>query len=278
VYDLIPLVYRDRYLIHPKQSSVYNKYLACLANLDKLFCISHTTENDVKSRLQVRGEIVYAGTAVDSVIFNRAIPLDSDYLVEFGLQSKNYVVSVASSDERKGMLRALEAHFGSYDRNTRGIGLALIGNLDPRSKANMEKIIYARKSSLLSKGIRVDAPIVLIPKVTDDKIVQLYLNALFSVFVSYYEGAGLPVLESMQMGVPVVAGDRSAIPEFAGEGDQVAYCDPTSIPSISRAMTTMIRRCIDVSPQVITQACYQQADKFDWSSICQVIIDKLDLS
>ena len=70
--------------------------------------------------------------------------------------------------------------------------------------------------------------------VAEDRLTALYQNALALVFVSWYEGFGLPVLEAMQAGCPVICSDRSSLPEVGG--DSVMYINPDSPESICEAM------------------------------------------
>lgn len=73
--------------------------------------------------------------------------------------------------------------------------------------------------------------------VDEERLSSLYRGALGLIFPSWYEGFGLPVLEAMQCGCPVICSDRSSLPEVGG--DAVLYVDPASPESICEAMLAL---------------------------------------
>jgi glycosyltransferase involved in cell wall biosynthesis len=72
-----------------------------------------------------------------------------------------------------------------------------------------------------------------------DELAALYAGAEAFLFPSLAEGFGLPVLEAMACGTPVVTSDRSALPEVAG--DAALLCDPTDHISIGEALSRVLR-------------------------------------
>jgi glycosyltransferase involved in cell wall biosynthesis len=71
----------------------------------------------------------------------------------------------------------------------------------------------------------------------EESLASLYEEALALLFPSWYEGFGLPVLEAMQCGCPVVCSDRTSLPEIAG--DAACYIDPENPESICNAMLAL---------------------------------------
>jgi glycosyltransferase involved in cell wall biosynthesis len=71
-------------------------------------------------------------------------------------------------------------------------------------------------------------------RVSEAELAALYGGALAFAFVSYSEGFGLPGLEAMSAGVPVVAANTTSLPEIYG--DAARYCDPFDVDSIAAAL------------------------------------------
>ena len=79
------------------------------------------------------------------------------------------------------------------------------------------------------------------------------------VYVSYFEGFGLPVLEGMMSGVPVVTSNVTSMPEVGG--DSVIYSDPFSIESIKNALEESVK---EGSFENYRNLGLKQAEKFSW--------------
>ena len=77
------------------------------------------------------------------------------------------------------------------------------------------------------------------------------------IYVSYFEGFGLPVLEGMMAGIPVVTSDITSIPEVGGEA--VVYVDPFNVKSISKGISIAVEK-----HEVYAKLGPIQAVKFSW--------------
>jgi glycosyltransferase involved in cell wall biosynthesis len=98
--------------------------------------------------------------------------------------------------------------------------------------------------------------------VPDAQLPSLYRSAEALVFASLYEGFGLPVLEAMACGTPVVTANTTALPETAG--DAALLVDPTSVEQIAGA----IARIVTDGPlrQQLRSKGLAQAARFPWAS------------
>lgn len=99
-------------------------------------------------------------------------------------------------------------------------------------------------------------------KVPDAQLPSLYRGAEAMLFASLYEGFGLPVIEAMACGTPVVTSNTTALPETAG--DAALLVDPTSVEQISQALLRIIR---DVSlRRRLRDAGVDRARQFSWAN------------
>ena len=110
------------------------------------------------------------------------------------------------------------------------------------------------------------------------ELCNLVANSLAMVYVSYFEGFGIPVLEGMKSGVPVVTSNVSSIPEVGG--DAVVYIDPFSIDSIKKGMVEASNKENFIKYR---NKGLIQAEKFSWEKSAKIIwsvirseIEKID--
>lgn len=95
---------------------------------------------------------------------------------------------------------------------------------------------------------------------TEETLSSLYQSAIGLVFPSWYEGFGLPVLEAMQCGCPVICSDRASLPEIGGEAPM--YVDPASPESICEAMLSL--EADPVRRESCRVAGQRRAQQFSW--------------
>jgi glycosyltransferase involved in cell wall biosynthesis len=118
--------------------------------------------------------------------------------------------------------------------------------------------------------------------VSDFEREVLLRKAEFLVFASFYEGFGLPVLEALRLGCPVVASFSSSIPEAGGSA--ACYFDPFDVRSLTDAVTR-VRAELAVDPTSLRERGRAHASQFGWdrycvaveAAICSAAVAKLEL-
>lgn len=108
--------------------------------------------------------------------------------------------------------------------------------------------------------------------VPDEDLPLFYKNALCFVLPSLYEGFGLPVLEAMQYGCPVITSNVSSLPEAGG--DAALYVDPKDVSDIADNLRLMIEK-----PQLreeFIEKGYKQVNKFSWEKTAKETLKVLE--
>ena len=224
-YDLIPLANPD-YLQRETQCVFYQRKCEQLKQADLLLTISDASRQEVIDYLGVPDpSVVNISAAVveafcaddhDSVMARQG-------LVRLGIQDLFVLYTPGGFDPRKNFERLIEA-FAALPHTLRAqYELVIPGKLD-EARANTLKR-KATQCGLAPKQLK------LVGYVSDEDLRNLYRTATVFVFPSLHEGFGLPVLEAMACGAPVIAAHTSSLPEVVGNPD--ALFDPLDVGSIT---------------------------------------------
>ena len=173
----------------------------------------------------------------------------------------DYLVAVGNLEPRKNQARLIRAFTrmdpAVADRYTLVIAGAGAWRDDETREAAAAAVAAGRRVRLL------------IGEVLARDLPALYSGATASVYVSWYEGFGMPPIESMAAGTPVVAGNRSVLPEVTG--DAALLVDPGDEAAIADALT---RICTDESLRAdLTVKGYENITRYRWESAAEALLD-----
>jgi glycosyltransferase involved in cell wall biosynthesis len=107
--------------------------------------------------------------------------------------------------------------------------------------------------------------------VEDEDLPYIYNGASCLCFMSFYEGFGLPLLEAMQSGTPVIASDASSIPEVVG--DAGILVNPNDVDGLVVALYQVLTE--EHLRNKMIQKGLEQAKKFNWDDCVNIILEKL---
>ena len=99
------------------------------------------------------------------------------------------------------------------------------------------------------------------------------MTAKFLIYPSIYEGFGLPVLEAMEQGCPVLASASSSIPEVGRDAN--VYFDPYNLYSFEKAFSEMERKIL-VQSSKLKKQCKEIAKEYSWDKFSEKIIQRID--
>ncbi|MFA6035008.1 MAG: glycosyltransferase family 1 protein, partial [Myxococcota bacterium] len=155
-----------------------------------------------------------------------------------------YVLVVSSIDPRKNIGAAVSAFKAMGDPSLK---LLLVGT---------RSAVFAEPTAGGTDGPNIER----ITRITEDELLDLYRGAELLCYPSFYEGFGLPPIEAMASGCPVVASDIGSISEVCG--DAAILCNPHDHGAISAAMRSVIK-----NPGLRTDLVergFKRAKKFNW--------------
>lgn len=174
---------------------------------------------------------------------------------------KSFILFVGTLEPRKNIVRILEAYSRIVKRNSQAPKLVLIGGRGWYYDEVFEKI----------KELGLIGRVVAAGYVKDEDLVYYYNLAKMLVFPSLYEGFGIPVLEAMKCGCPVITSNVSSLPEVAG--DAALLVDPESVTEISRAIRKLLRN-ERLRKKLISNG-FKQASKFSWEETAKETLEEL---
>ncbi len=221
ILDIIPYALKDYYK-KPIDNIKYKVKLFLLKFMKKkdlIYTISQYSKSDIHKYLKIDNSKIIV---IENSIIRYKEPKNTKEILRKMKINKPYILSIGGGEKRKNNLRLIEA-FNGIKTN---MDLIVVGKIDGRNDA-------AQFDDLpTSKNIKTPG------KVDQDTLVALYKNAHAFIFLSYYEGFGLPPLEAMKFNVPVLCADRTSLPEVCRDG--VLYADPFDIEDIKDKLITLI--------------------------------------
>jgi glycosyltransferase involved in cell wall biosynthesis len=229
VHDLIPLLYPEHYLPDFHTFHWYAHRFRQLLQSDALLSNSEATARDARALGGAMApRVVNIGGAVDP-LFSPLLPSElhvraRDVRERFGLP-REFLLYVGAPDYRKNLHGAIHA-FAALPAACRvHLDLAVVGRMKPAERETVQN--WARQAGVVSQ-------VRLIGSANDEDLRTLYVTCRLFFFPSLYEGLGLPVLEALHCGAPVVTSNRSSLPEYAGPHSWL--CDPSSPEAMARVL------------------------------------------
>jgi len=254
-YDLIPLLNPDQYLSpYPRYSDFYFRKIQWLKQASCYLAISAYAEHEGRQRLRPSiGRFFNVSSAIESKFRPLIISNDeaSRIVSKYGIHH-SYLLYTGGIDARKNIIRLIDA-YASLDKSLRSNHQLLIaGEICPDG-------IDILKHQASSAGL-LPEELIFTGYISDEELIRLYNLCKLFVFPSWHEGFGLPALEAMACGAPVIGANTSSLPEVIGLGE--ALFDPMNVPEIA----TKIEQALtdDAFRNLLRLNGLRQAKLFSW--------------
>ncbi|MBV8379015.1 MAG: glycosyltransferase family 4 protein, partial [Verrucomicrobia bacterium] len=263
LYDLIPLRHPDTYLSNAAAKSSYLRHAHSLKRADLLLAISEHSRREAIEALQISPERIRSIGAGVQQWFHEGDPLRNEQttlMARCGLQ-RPFVLYTSAFEPRKN-LEGLIAGYGLLPQDVRARHqLVLAGKLYEEQQAKL--VAFANQHGLNGDEM------VCLGYVNDADLRLLYAHCSVFAFPSLHEGFGLPVLEAMAAGAPVVGSNCTSIPEIIDRQD--ALFDPRQPHDIANRIAQVLS-----NPQLrhsLKTWGRERAKAFTWQATARRALD-----
>lgn len=265
LYDLIPMLYPKTYLSNVKFKEYYNRKLQALGEADLLLSISASAKKEAQDHLKKLPPIEVISSAAETHFkkINYSKKEKEEILKRFGLK-KEFLMYTGGIDPRKNINGLVEAFAKLPPHLLETHQLAVVCAV--RQTDRIKLIEHIKKQGLSEEHV------VITGFVEEDGLVSLYNFCKAFIFPSFHEGFGLPILEAMQCGSPVIGSNCSSLPEAIG------YDDALFDPKDSAAITKKIIRVLTDEDfrKTLTLHAEHQITLFSWKKTAEKTLEVLE--
>jgi glycosyltransferase involved in cell wall biosynthesis len=240
------------------KAKYYNYFFPRFARKAKrIVTVSYFSKEDINRTYKIDGDKI-------DVVYNGVNTMYTPTSGEEKLKArtkfsgnKEYFLFIGSLHPRKnicGLLRAYDAFRTSIDTDTK---LLIVG----------ESMFKTSDIELTYEGMRYKDDVVFTGRLSNEELHQVLGASLALTFVPYFEGFGIPIIEAMNAGVPVICSNTTSLPEVGGHA--VLYVDPFSLNQIKDAMIKIYQEK-ELRDGLIEKG-FVQKDKFSWDKTADLL-------
>lgn len=255
LHDLIPLLNPDHYL---KPNPTHEKYYLCKIEFLKraaiYLAVSESARGEGILRLG-RAQEFFVNTLEAVEPYFQPQTIDEATVISFRQKfgiTRPFVLYTGGSDDRKNLPRLIEA-YAALPRDLRDTHQLVFAGKMP--KGDIERFVHIASAARMKSD-----ELIFTGYITDEELVQFYNLCQLYVFPSWHEGFGLPALEAMACGAPVIGANTSSLPEVIGLDE--ALFDPFDVSAISQKMTWVLEN--ESFRNGLRCHGLEQSQKFSW--------------
>jgi glycosyltransferase involved in cell wall biosynthesis len=250
------------------QKTVFKKYMQVLASYKKaraIAAISEASRQDYIKYLDAKaGNKVINIESAQAITNNLITTQDKRIIKKLKLQNVPYLFYIGGIDQRKNILQLLKDLKTLLPRNP-NLKLVVAGK-----EFELIKVLDGLGwNSFLQENPNVKKSVVYAGFVTYGEATVLLKNACVFPFPSLYEGFGLPPLEAMHVGCPVVCYSNSSLPEVVGKAALIVKDGEPLAPAIQKILSS---KKLGLE---LRQQGQEQAAKFTWKPVAEKVYNKL---
>ena len=241
------------------QLKSWTKYSVTKAS--KVLTISNSSRDDIIKEYELPKDKVvatYLGIK-EAINLTPHIYSMNELKAKYGL-ADNFILFVGTLQPRKNIIRLIKAF--AKVKSDKDLDLVIVG----RKGWLYEEILVAPEELGIADRVKF------LDNVENDELTFFYKNARCFILPSLYEGFGLPVLEAMKQGCPVITSNISSLPEAGG--DACLYVDPEDIDDIAQKITKLVDH--DKLRKELIEKGKAQVKKFSWEKTAKETLKVLE--
>lgn len=226
----------------------------------KVITISNSSKNDIIKEYKIAGEsvvVTHLGIKDFTTLSPRVYGMNQ-LKNKYGLAEK-YILFVGTLQPRKNISRLIDAFSKLSEKD---LQLVIVGKKGWLYEEILEK----------PRQLGIDDKVKFLENIGNDELPLLYKHAVCMVLPSLYEGFGLPVLEAMKYGCPVITSNVSSLPEAGG--DACLYVDPEDTDDITAKMAALIND--EKLRKELIEKGKKQVAKFNWETTASATLSVLE--
>lgn len=266
LFDLIPYIHRKPYLDNPTIAAWYFEKIDSFRRCDLWLAISESSRQEGIAELGLHEErVVNISTDADAYFEKLNISTEEALLVRTRYRlNRPFVMYTGGIDYRKNIEGLIRAFSNLPQEMREAHQLAIVCSVEQESRRTLEAL--AREQGLDEDDVIITG------FVPEEDLRALYNLCSLFVFPSWHEGFGLPVLEAMRCGAPVIGANTSSVPEVIGWKE--ALFDPRNDGEI----TTIMARALSDEEfrDGLVRNAKVQSEKFSWDETAKLAIAAME--
>lgn len=273
----VPALYKGRFFttihdiaykrIKSKYPFLRRKYVSFVTGLaikksEVVFTVSNFSKKELIEEFGESKEIIVTYNAVDEFFFNHFSENDKQKFKEKYKLPENYFLYVGAVEPGKNLDKLFIAFSEFLKKYHPKYYLAITSGISWKENELMNLI----------EQLNIQENVIHLPYISEKELPLLYKCSTALVYLSSYEGFGLPVLEGMSAGTPVVSSNSEAIKEFSKDG--IFSVNPDNIQEIVETFQTIVENNSIVNQKV--ERAKNIAQNFRWLNSAQIILNQFN--
>lgn len=230
-----------------------------ILSADKIIAVSNFTKKDILQKIDYKGQIQVIHQGI-SENFCQNVKTDTKHVLQKHHLQEPYLLFLSTIEPRKNVNRLVEA-FNLYKKK------------DPQSKIKL--VIAGKEDQKIFSKVKLEEnkDVIFAGFIEENEKEALIKGATAFIYPSLFEGFGLPLLEAMKCGTPIITSNTSSMPEVIN--DAGILINPEDIEAISKAIEDIQKPEIQ---EKLKNKMKEQIKKFSWEKCAKETLDYFDFS